>query len=381
MKIESFFNPTNVQFGAGSISLIPSIISENNINSVLLVTDKGVRKAGLVDRIIKQLGSADYDVYDGCQANPTLKNCDEAFELYKEKDRGLIIALGGGSSLDVGKAISILASNGGELVDYEGIDTFKQKPGPLVAIPTTSGTASEVTRFTVITDEERKYKFTVGGSTVAPNWAILDPDLTTSLPAQITAATGFDALVHAIESYTNNLSNVMTSALAREAIRKISSSLRQAVYNGENLQVRRDMMMGSLLAGLAFNNTRLGACHAMSHPVSAIYGVPHGVANAIIIPHVMRFNSYAVPERFADIAEDMGEVLEGKNTMEKAYAAIEAVENLAEDVGIPKDLKEYNINRSSIDRMAEDAMLSGNIEVNPRATKHSDIVDIFNKIV
>ncbi len=188
---------------------------------------------------------------------------------------------------------------------------------PLIAIPTTAGTASEVTSFTVITDEEREYKFTIGGVKISPKWAVVDPVLTLTLPPSVTAATGLDALVHAIESYTSKMANPITKALAREAIRKISRNLRQAVYNGDTLKYRDEMLMGSLLAGLAFNNTRLGNCHALSHPISAIYGVPHGVANAVLIPHVMEFNMKAVPELFADIALDMGENLEGLTMMKK----------------------------------------------------------------
>jgi alcohol dehydrogenase class IV len=376
-----FKNPTQVTYGFGVVNQLRSIIEEQGFKNVLVVTDKGIVNAGLVKRVTDQLEGLNYAVYDGCLPNPTVANCEAALKILKGINAELVVAIGGGSSIDVGKAVGLLATNGGTIVEYEGIDKCKNDPLPLLAIPTTAGTASEVTTFCVITDEERQYKLTVGGIKIAPKWALVDPELTVSLPKSITAATGLDALVHAIESYTSKMANDITKALAREAIRKISRSLRQAVYNGDNLQARDNMMMGSLLAGLAFNNTRLGNCHALSHPVSAIYGVPHGVANSILIPHIMEFNSFAVPELFGDIAEDMGVNVRGMTMMEKAFAAVDAVKQLSKDIGLPDSFREFNVSESSIDKMAEDAMLSGNILVNPRKTTIEDVKELYKKSI
>lgn len=380
-NLAKFNIKTNITYGKGSISTLTNLLEDNQIHNILIVTDKGIVRAGLLDGILTQLEGRDYIVYDGTLPNPTVKNCEEALELLRKCEADIVIGIGGGSPLDVAKAVALLATNGGKITDYEGIDKFKYDILPLVAIPTTAGTASEVTNFTVITDEERQYKLTVGGSKLAANWAILDPLLTIKLPPSITAATGIDALVHAIESYTSKAANDITKCLAREAIVKISGSLRQAVFNGQNETARDEMLMGSLLAGLAFNNTRLGNCHAMSHPLSAVYHVPHGVANAVLISHVMEFNYLAAPQLFADIAEAMGENVEGLSLIDKAKKSVNTVRQLVEDIGIPTNLKSYNVQEEKIDFMAKDAMLSGNILVNPRMTSIEDIKELYLKVI
>lgn len=380
-NIGVFKTPTEITYGPNSLKEVKNIIDKQGFKNALIVTDPGISKTGLTDKLIKHVKHINYDIYNECQPNPTVKNCNDALEKLKAINADVVIAVGGGSSIDVAKAVALLATNGGKIESYEGIDTFENDLLPLIAIPTTAGTASEVTSFTVITDEEREYKFTIGGVKISPKWAVVDPVLTLTLPPSVTAATGLDALVHAIESYTSKMANPITKALAREAIRKISRNLRQAVYNGDTLKYRDEMLMGSLLAGLAFNNTRLGNCHALSHPISAIYGVPHGVANAVLIPHVMEFNMMAVPELFADIALDMGENLEGLTMMEKAQKAVDAVRRLAKDVGIPETFESFGIDEQNIKKMTEDALLSGNIKVNPRITTYDDVVELYKKAI
>lgn len=380
-NIGVFKTPTEITYGPNSLKEVKNIIDKQGFKNALIVTDPGISKTGLTDKLIKHVKHINYDIYNECQPNPTVKNCNDALEKLKAINADVVIAIGGGSSIDVAKAVALLATNGGKIESYEGIDTFENGLLPLIAIPTTAGTASEVTSFTVITDEEREYKFTIGGVKISPKWAVVDPVLTLTLPPSVTAATGLDALVHAIESYTSKMANPITKALAREAIRKISRNLRQAVYNGDTLKYRDEMLMGSLLAGLAFNNTRLGNCHALSHPISAIYGVPHGVANAVLIPHVMEFNMMAVPELFADIALDMGENLEGLTMMEKAQKAVDAVRRLAKDVGIPETFESFGIDEQNIKKMTEDALLSGNIKVNPRITTYDDVVELYKKAI
>lgn len=376
-----FKNPTQITYGRQAVEQLGTILAEQEFKNVLIITDAGIVKTGLVDQVTEQLSNLHYTIYDKTQPNPTVSNCNDALNLLRQVHADVIIAMGGGSSIDVAKAVSVLATNEGSIVDYEGIAKYTNETLPLIAIPTTAGTASEVTTFTVITDEEREYKLTVGGVGIAPNWALVDPEVTKSLPSHITAATGLDALVHALESYTSKMASPISKALAREAIRKISANLRQAVYNGDNINARDNMLMGSLLAGLAFNNTRLGNCHALSHPVSAIYGVPHGVANSILIPHVMEYNALAVPELFSDIAEDMGENLEGLTLMERADAAVTAVKKLSKDIGIPGNLAEFDVDHSRLDQMANDALLSGNIAVNPRKTSYEDVIDIYKSSI
>jgi alcohol dehydrogenase class IV len=376
-----FKNPTQITYGLGATSQLRNIINQHDFKNILVITDAGIVQTGLIEQLTRQLDNINYEIFDKTKPNPTVANCNDAMELLTKIDAEVVVAIGGGSSIDVAKAVCLLATNEGSIVGYEGIDTCSNDLLPLIAIPTTAGTASEVTNFTVITDEERQYKFTVGGVRLAPKWALVDPFVTKSLPAHITAATGLDALVHAIESYTSRMANPISKTLAREAIRRISANLRQAVYNGENIVARDNMMMGSLLAGLAFNNTRLGNCHALSHPVSAIYGVPHGVANSILIPYVMEFNALAVPELFSDIAEDMGENLDGLTLMDRAMAAVNAVKKLSKDINIPSDLSHYHVNESQLDRMAKDALLSGNIAVNPRKTTYNDVIELYKKSI
>lgn len=380
-KLGNFKNPTQITFGAGAVNELSNIIFENKFENILIITDKGIKDAGLVACIERQLKEVKYHIYDKTQPNPTVQNCIEATEITKENNIDFVVAIGGGSSIDVAKAVCLLNNNTGDIIEYEGVDKFKNDILPLVAIPTTAGTASEVTHVTVITDEEREYKVTIGGIRLAPKWALLDPELTTSLPPHITAATGLDALVHAIESYTSKAATPISKTLAREAIRKISSNLRQAVYDGENLNARDNMLMGSLLAGLAFSNTRLGNCHALSHPISAVYGVPHGVANSVLIPFVMDYNAYAVPELFRDIAEDMGQNLEGLTLMEQARKAVVAVRELSKDISLPQDFSEYNVDEKQINKMSKDAFLSGNIAVNPRQTNIEDLKSLYKKAI
>jgi alcohol dehydrogenase class IV len=378
-QISSFKNPTEIVYGFDSIKQLRSILDHQGFKRVLVITDPGIVKAGLLPEVTNQLEGLSIAVFDEVEPNPSVDTCMKAHTLQRELNRDVLVAIGGGSAIDVAKVVGLLATNGGSVTEYEGIDKFAQPILPLVAIPTTAGTGSEVTIFTVITDLERQYKLTIGGFKLAPRWALVDPVMTRTLPPHITASTGLDALVHAIESYTSRMAYPISMALAREAIRLISGNLRQAVYNGDNMEARDKMLMGSLLAGLAFNNTRLGNCHAMSHPVSAMFGVPHGIANSILIPHIMEFNSLAVPELFKDIAEDMGENTEGHSMMGKAMKAVEAVLKLSQDIQIPTRLSFFNVNKERIPEMAQDAMKSGNILINPRKTSLEDLITLYER--
>lgn len=385
MPIESLkqFNlGPDLLFGDGAITHLPEIIKREGFERVMIICDEGIEKAKILDQVMEQIKKNDLTctVFSNVEANPTIATVDAGMHLLERFQPDLLIGLGGGSPIDVAKALGMLAKNGGQITDYEGMDKFENESLPLLAIPTTAGTGSEVTIFTVVTDSTTQYKLTVGGRKLAPKWALLDPELTLTLPRKITAATGLDALVHAIESYTSIMSNPLTETFALDAIRIISSNLRQAVYNGDNLPARSAILYGSLLAGIAFNNTRLGNIHAMSHPLSAKYNVPHGVANSVLLPHVMEFNLLAVPEKFMNIAKAMGESLdESQSLMKNANKAIEAVKQLSVDIQIPKDFSDYNIPESDLYPMAKDAMESGNVLVNPRQTTIEDIIQLYEK--
>ncbi|MCL7749621.1 iron-containing alcohol dehydrogenase [Halalkalibacter alkaliphilus] len=373
---------TEIIMGNHSVQKVSEIIKNGGFSHALVVCDEGIEKAGILDVILQQLNKAYIQgtVFSSVEANPSTLTVEACYKVLQESNADIIIGVGGGSSLDVAKAVSILGTNGGEITDYEGINKVPKRGMPLIAIPTTAGTASEITIFTVITDHDREYKFTVGSRDLSARWAIIDPVLTLSLPPGLTASTGLDALVHAIESYISKKAFMISEVLALKAIELISSSLRTAVHSGDDLNARYNMLYGSLIAGLAFNNTRLGNVHAMSHPLSAKYNVPHGIANSILLPHVMEFNRVANPKKFSDIAIAMGAVSTDEGTeLSRSFEAINAVKHLSNDIGIPATFEGYNISEQSINEMANDAMESGNILVNPRKTTKQDLINLFLK--
>lgn len=378
--ISTFNCSTEILFGAGSIKELETVIRKEGFRKILVVCDEGIEKSGILETVVKELAKtgAEYAVFSKVEPNPSNVTVEAGLKALQEAEADLIVGVGGGSPLDTAKAISMLATNGGDITQYEGVDKFANQSMPLMAIPTTAGTASEVTIFTVITDLQREYKITIGGRKLAARWAIVDPMLTLTLPPKLTAATGLDALVHAIESYVSKKAYPLSEVLALEAIRKITSNLRTAVYNPDNLEARTSMLYGSLVAGLAFNNTRLGNVHAMSHPLSAKFHVPHGVANSVLLPHVMEFNRLAAPEKFADIAAAMSAVSDpAASVLKRSEESIAAVARLSEDIGIPKDFRDYHVTKDAIHDMAADAMKSGNIEVNPRKTQLQDLVRLY----
>ncbi|NLY49677.1 MAG: iron-containing alcohol dehydrogenase, partial [Firmicutes bacterium] len=311
------------------------------------------------------------------EPNPSIETVESCYGLYQEPTPDLIIGLGGGSSMDVAKAVAVLATNGGHISDYEGYEKVRVDKRPLVAIPTTAGTGSEVTASTVITDRKRQVKMAIISNKVKPEYALVDPELTLTIPPALTASTGMDALTHAIESYVSKEAIPETQALALHAIRLIGRSIRKAVLYGDDARARDDMMMGSLLAGMAFAISKLGNVHAMAHPLGGIFDVPHGFANAIVLPYVMNFNALAAPELFTDIAQALGGNIHGLSTREAALLAVDLVKELNHDIGIPADLKGFGVNEDALDKLCEDAMISGNIKVNPRRTTVKDIRSLY----
>lgn len=378
----TYYGPTRLILGRGSVANIPQILSEKQVKKPLIVTDKGLLNAGLVARITSILDEAKipYGIFSDIAPNPPIKNVIDCHEHFKTEGCDHLIAIGGGSSMDVAKTTGVLISNGGKISDYfigTGGPVKKRIPF-LVCVPTTYGTASEVTPFAVITDDN-KYKAAVGSPNIIPDVGILDADMAVALPCSVAAATGMDALTHAIESYVSLTSNPISEGLALHAIRLISQNLRQAAYSDHNHEATQNMLVASTMAGFAFSQTRLGNVHAMSHPVSGHYGVPHGVANAILLTHIMDYNRYACPDKFADIATAMGENISGLHVIDASTLAIEAVETLGGDVGIPPTLSEAGAKVEGIPIMAEDAMKSGNIAVNPRKTTLKDVITLYEE--
>jgi alcohol dehydrogenase len=386
LDLDSSFNffplPTDLHFGHGALAKLPEQVKLLGGSKVLVVTDGGVQGAGVIDRAQEFLLAAGLGVsiYDSVQADSGSRLITEATRQLAETGSDIIVGIGGGSSLDTAKAVAVLAANGGAVTDYVGLGKVKKKPLPVIAIPTTAGTGSEVSLWTVFTDDSRALKVAIGGFSVYPAVALCDPDLTISLPPMITAATGMDALTHAIECYTNKASQPISGALALKAVELIGQNLRTAVLDGENRKARYGMLLASTMAGMAMNPTRLGLAHALAMPLGSWkLRVPHGVANAITLPIVMRFNCLARPTRFADIAKALGEKTGRLSLRETALQACDAVRHLAEDVGIPKGLGHFGVREEHIPSIVEEAMKSGNVLVNPRHTSAGDLVEILRQ--
>lgn len=378
-RIVQFRQPAFVRYGFGASALVGEEAKQLGLTRILIVTDRGVRGAGLVDGISASLEEAGiaHEIFDGVEPNPTTAVVERAITSLKAMSADGVVAVGGGSSMDTGKAVAFLATNGGKVADYMGVDKVKLHPLPCIAIPTTAGTSSEVTNNAIFTDPETHFKFAVVSPNAAAARALIDPELTVTMPPDLTAATGMDALTHALESYTTKGAYDLTEVLALEAIRLIGRWLPAAVRDGQNRQARERMMMACLLGGIAFNQSRLTNVHAMSHPVSGWCGTPHGVANAILLPHVMAFNVGYAQEKFARIAEALGVDTGGMSTVEAAHAAIDKVRCMNEELGIPPNLSAVGVRAKLIPKMATDAMKSGNVLLNPRPTTYEDVVTIY----
>lgn len=367
--------------GPGCLKVIGERASMLGGKKVLLVTDKFLRdlKDGAVERTIKYLEEAGLEVviYDGVEPNPKDTNVHDGLKIFKDENCDMIVTVGGGSPHDCGKGIGIAATHEGDLYNYAGIETLTNALPPIISVNTTAGTASEVTRHCVITNTKTKVKYVIVSWRNLPLVSINDPELMVGKPAGLTAATGMDALTHAVEAYVSKDANPVTDASAIQAIKLISNNLRQAVALGENLEARTNMAYGSLLAGMAFNNGNLGYVHAMAHQLGGLYDMPHGVANAMLLPHVCKYNVIANPQKFADVAEFMGENITGLSVMDAAQKAIDAMFRLSQDIGIPTSLKEMGVKEEDFEYMAEMALKDGNAFSNPRKGNEKDIVNIF----
>jgi alcohol dehydrogenase class IV len=380
-RIHTFHSPTRLVFGVGAAGQVGAEAKALRITSALVVTDPGIIGAGLLDGISASLEAAGIrcSLFSEVEANPTDAAVGRGLAAYRAGEADGIVAVGGGSAMDAAKAIGLLAAHGGRVQDYEGPGKVPGPIVPLLAVPTTCGTGSEVTHVSVITDPARSWKMSLFSVDLAPRTAVIDPVLYTKLPGPLVAATGMDALTHAIESYTNRLAEPVADALDIEAIRLIGGSIREAVANA-NLVAMTDMALAATMAGMAFTNTVLGIVHAMSHPITCYYGVPHGVANAILLPTVMEFNLIGAPLRYARIAAALGEDIENLTAMEAARLSVAAVRELNGDLGIPADFAQWPFADDVIETMTDDAMKSRNIQINPRRVTRAQIVQLYNAV-
>ncbi len=379
-QVYGFFIPTVTLMGIGAHKQLGAQIKTLGGTKPYIVTDKGITNAGITQKIvdlIKADAGVDSAVFDDTIPNPTDKNVAAALEIYKSKKCDMIISLGGGSSHDCGKGVGIVATNGGKIHDYEGVDKSSKSMPPFIAINTTAGTGSEMTRFCIITDTSRKVKMAIVDWRTTPAIAINDPLLMMGMPPALTAATGMDALTHAVEAYVSTIATPVTDACALKAIDLIAKNLRAAVANGQDMVARDAMAYAEYLAGMAFNNASLGHVHAMAHQLGGFYDLPHGVCNAILLPAVERFNMIAKMDRFVDIAVAMGEVVDGMSKRAAAEKALEAIKTLSKDVGIPSGLTELGVKEKDLKTMAENAQKDACGLTNPRCPTLNDVIEIY----
>ncbi len=376
-----FFMPTVNLMGPNSLIDAGKDIKSLGFKKALIVTDKVLNSIGLVKKLEEVLisnGVASV-IYDNTHPNPTVTNVNEGLEILNNENCDFIISFGGGSPHDCAKGIALVATNGGEIKDYEGVDVSKKPQLPLVAINTTAGTASEMTRFCIITDEVRHIKMAIVDKHVTPLLSVNDPLLMLNMPKSLTAATGMDALTHAIEAYVSTIATPITDACAQKAIELISKFLKPAVENGQNENARDMMAYAEFLAGMAFNNASLGYVHAMAHQLGGFYDLPHGVCNAILLPHVQEYNSQVSANRLKDVASFMGVDVSNMTDEEGAKACINEINSLSKAINIPSGIKELGAKEEDFDTLASNALKDACGLTNPKQATHEEIVNIFKK--
>ncbi|WP_125606380.1 iron-containing alcohol dehydrogenase [Lapidilactobacillus bayanensis] len=378
-----FLSPSVNFFGPGVIEKIGDRAKMLNMNHPLIVTDKFLESVadGPVAQTLASLNKAGvtYTIYNGVEPNPKIHNIQEAKALYLAENCDSIITVGGGSAHDTGKGTGIILTNGEDITSLAGIETLDKPLPPLMAVNTTAGTGSELTRHCVITNQETHLKFVVVSWRNIPLVSFNDPLLMLDVPAKLTAATGMDAFVQAIEPYVSTNRNELTDGMCIQAIKLIEGSLREAVANGHNVEARTQMVEAEMLAGMAFNNADLGYVHAMAHQLGGQYDAPHGVCCALLLPIVERYNIIAAPERFAELAKIMGENTEGLSTRAAAELAIKAMRQMADDVGIPRSIKEIGAKPEDFPLMAENALKDGNAFSNPRKGTKEELIQLFQE--
>ncbi|AVR90176.1 L-threonine dehydrogenase [Thauera aromatica] len=379
MSTTTFFIPPVNLMGAGCLAEAVSAIRGYGFRHALIVTDAGLARAGVAAKVAGLLAAHDIQatVFDGAQPNPTVANVDAGLALLRAKGCDCVISLGGGSPHDCAKGIALVAANGGRIGDYEGVDRSAKPQLPLIAINTTAGTASEMTRFCIITDEVRHIKMAIVDRNVTPILSVNDPSLMLAKPAALTAATGMDALTHAVEAYVSTAATPITDACALKAVTLIAANLRRAVADGQDLEAREQMAYAQFLAGMAFNNASLGYVHAMAHQLGGFYDLPHGVCNAVLLPHVEAFNAPVAAARLAEVARAMGAELGGLDEAAAAERCLAEIRRLAADVGIPAGLAQLGVKAEDIPTLAANALKDACGLTNPRPAGQVEIEAIF----
>lgn len=376
----TFSVPQNIIVGRGSLAKLPEVAEKSGGKKAFIISGPHLNKMGIVQSCVDALKAKGIEssVFTETEGNPSVETVDKASAAYKESGADFIVALGGGSPMDVAKAVGVVARYGGSITEYEGADKVPGDIIPLIAVPTTAGTGSEVTAFSVITDHSRNYKLTVFSYKLIPSYAILDAELLTTAPASVAAACGIDAMVHALEAYISTAASPFSDAMAEKALELIGANIRCYAANRGDIEAAENMLVGSLFAGIAFSWARLGDVHAMSHPVSAYFNVPHGVANAILLPTIVEYNMLTDKGKYLNIYNYIAELPAAPEEF-TADMLVDELLNLNEALGIPAGLEEAGVTKDKFDAMADDAMKSGNIAVNPRSTTKKDVLVLYEK--
>ena len=381
-KVLTFFSPTKLYLGINSQRKLEEIVADLGVKNLFLLTDNVIASTEiykLVENTLRE-NHLTFEVFTDIEPEPSATTVEKAYQLYRTTSASALLALGGGSTIDVGKAVGILATNGGQIYDYQGVDKFSKPPLPLIAMPTTAGTGSEVSSSCVITDTARAVKMSIQSPVWIPaRAAILDPLALRSLPASVAAHAGIDAFVHAFESYVSLNASPISDAIDLYAIELIAHNIRPFVSNRSNLDAGLKMLCGASLAAIGFTQTRLGNAHCMARLIGAAFHVPHGLCNAVCLPHVAEFNLMATPQKFARVAMAMGENVHGLTTLEAARKAVEAMKQLNRDLGIPERLRDIGVTEDKIPEMATLAFESNYNRWNPRYTTVEDFLLLFKK--
>ncbi len=379
MAVHAFQVSTEVRSGPGAAAEVGPALSARRHRNILVVTDEGIVSAGLVAPVTRSLQAAGVaaTVFKDVEPDPEERIVEAVVEAYRGGGCDGLLAVGGGSSLDVAKAAGVLISNGGNVADYDGFDAFENDLPPLYAVPTTVGTGSEVTFAAVITLPSQQFKMSILSTRLAPRVAFLDPELLTTLPPHVVAHTGMDALTHAVEGMTSPLSTPFTNAFNLHAIRLISENLRAAVGNSGNMDAIGNMQAAACIAGVGFAHSRLGIVHAMAHPVGAYHHLPHGLSNALLLPHALDFNRIGCEPQLAVVAREFDAARSGQSEREAALAAIEAIRALEADIGIPASMGAAGVTDEHFDAIVQDTFRSRNVGINPRRVTPDDIRQIL----
>lgn len=381
-SVSSFFCPTEIHLGEGSISILPDLLKKYQARSVLLVIDHAVLQSPFGRSAHQALSDMNLDlrVFSEIEPDPSDEIVNKAHAVIAGSDAPVLVAIGGGSSMDVAKAVGILMTNGGRIQDYEGIEKYQKAPLPLIAVPTTAGTGSEVSGSCVITDKASGRKMSIRHARLNPaRHAILDPDALRTLPAHVAAHAGIDAFVHALESFTSRQSNLVTDAINLQAISLLSANLPQFVKDRSSTSAALKTLTGSALTGMVFGQTGLGNVHCMARFVGAAYHVSHGLSNALCLPVVARFNAESVPDKYAEVARAMGVSAPDTPVEDAVTAAIEAISQLCQSVGIPSGLREVGAKPDDFDSMAADCLKAGYNKWNPRETSQAQFLTLFKQ--